>query len=67
MCEIIAKPTLEYNGRLFLDIRITKRTQEALLEWKNLLEADGITVSNSGALQDMCLYALAKWEEEPEV
>ena len=66
MSETVARPTFEHKGSLFLDIRITARTQQALSEWKDMLEADGITVSNSGALEDMCLYALSKWKEEPE-
>lgn len=67
MSEVIAKPTLEFNGRLFLDVRITKKTQEALLEWKTQLEADGLPMSTSAALEDLCLYGLSKWEDEVEV
>ena len=62
----VEDPVLEENGRLFYDIRITNRTMKAVLEGRDMLEEDGIFMSTSYALEDMCLYALKKWEEEPD-
>ena len=61
--------SFEAHGALFIDIRITEKTAEAVEEWRRLLEADGAFMSRQAAFEDLCLYALSVYYnggKEPE-
>lgn len=66
MSEVAHLASLEVNGALFTDIRITARTEEAVTSWQLLLEKDSIVMSRTRALEDMVLYALETWSNEGE-